>query len=326
MSIVFNGVSDSWTDCCYYIDNIFITAVASAFSRLFHFECFIIAVFLILIFFPIFFKIYATGLQQRLRLFYDNSRLIFINFMILCSFSLGVTTIIHLLVHQSSPCITWDGKSIKPFRSSSKIPHEGIILVSLLVQFSLTIDIELKIISIILSFLISFLYVIALLLNGDASFIQIIISILIAIWIFSLHKFTPPVLKVVISLAITVLTIIIFVITYIKLSWSNIFNHDDFHHSFRASFALLVSNFLLFHFSRQRKHFNGFKSDWALYKQAWRSSSSDAVIPNSANDSKKDDFGNLLTYDLIGASIGLFIYLIGDLIIYYFDRHFHIFV
>lgn len=326
MRIVFNGVSDSWTDCCYYIDNKFINALASTFSHLFHFDCFIIAVFLTLIFFPIFFKIYAPGLQQRLRLFYDNSRLIFINFMILCSFAHAISTLMHLLVHQSSPCVTWDGNDIKPFRTSSKTPHEGIILATILVEFSLTIDIELKIFCIILSFLFSFLYIIALLLNGDASFLQAIISIFVAIWIFCLHRFNPPILKLIISFAVVILIIVFFVITYTKLSWMSAFNHDDFHHSFRALFSLVVSNLLLLYYSKQRKHFHWLKANWALHKHTWASSSSEAVIPNSASDSQSNDFGNLLTYDLIGGSIGFFIYLLGDLIIYYLDRHFNIFV
>ena len=326
MSIVFNGVSDSWTDCCYYIDNKFINALSSTFNHLFHFDCFIIAEFLTLIFFPIFFKIYAFGLQHRLRLFYDNSRLIFINFMILCSFSIAITTLMHLLVHQAPPCVMWNGKDIKPFRESSKIPHEGLMLATILVGFAITIDIESKIICIVLSLLISFLYIIALLLNGDASFFQIIISILVGTWIFSLHRFNPPILKLIISFAVAILTIVFFIITYLKLSWRNSFNHNDFHHSLRASFSLIVSNLLLLHFSKQRKHFRWLKTDWALNKHTWGSTSSDAIIPSSANDSQKDDFGNLLTYDLIGGAVGFFLYLLGDLIIYQLDRYFYIFV
>lgn len=327
MSIIFNGISDSWTDRCYYVDSTFIDAVASAFNHLFRYDCFFFIEFLTLIIFPIFFKIYGSGLQQRLRLFYDHSRLIFINLAILCCLTLSISTIMHLLVHQSPPCAIWDGKNIIPFRSSSKTPHESLILIFLIFEFSLTIDIELKLFFIISSSLFTFLYILILLLSGNTSFSQILISIFVATWIFALHKFNPPIVKVFLSFTMAIITLIFFAITYSKLNWLNVFNHEAFHNSFRASFGLIASNLLFIHFSKQRKHFNWLKTNWVLNKHLWvNGESNDAIIPSTSSESQKDDFGNLLTYDLIGGIFGFILYLTGDLILYYLDRHFFIYV
>ncbi|OHS95715.1 hypothetical protein TRFO_10357 [Tritrichomonas foetus] len=321
--LILNGVSDSWTDCCLYVDNKVIYAIATTFDRLFHYDCFITVGFLILIIFPILFKLYEFGLQQRLRMFYDHSRVIFINFIFLCSFSLAISTIMHLSVQQPMPCITWDGDNIVPFRTSSRTPNEGIILLMILCHAIWIVDIELKIIRRIASILVFNLYVTFVVLNGESSISQILVSFFVGIWIISVHHFVPPIGTIILSVGSSIFVFALFGVVYPTVGWSTHLIRESLHLVFRSGIVLLVTVYQLARFGYLRRHFDWFKTNWELNRHVWMESTAvDAVIPSTARDSTKDNFGNLLSNDLIDGAVGFIVYLLGNFLLLRLDQHF----
>lgn len=314
-----NAISDSWSDSCLYINNKYIQGIASNLHIVFSFDFYMTVGFLILILFPLLLKIYAFGLQQRLRMFYDHSRILFIYLIFLCCFSQAICTMIHLLVQQPMPCAKWDGNQLLSFHESSRTPNVSIVLLFLLFIFFLSIDIEMKLFCIIITFFLFALYSIFAIINGDSSILQVIVSSLLAVWIFSIHKLIPPIGTLLISFILPPLLIIEEAVEFSKLNWSLPLMKTAFRNSFQSTLGLLISGVLLIRFAHYRKHFNLYKTNWRLNTYIW-TKTSDAIIPSMAQDNQKDNFADLLKNDLIDGILAFSLYSTGILILFHIQK------
>ena len=322
-NLILNAISDSWYDKCFYENNDFANSIALSFNRIFQFDCIITVGFLILIIFPVLFKIYGFGLQQRLRHFYDNSRSIFINFLFLCALSLSLSTIFHLWVQQPMPCIIWDGRNVLPTTLGSRTPNEELIITLILVEsiWSLKIGMNFlrKLISLIL--LLSDCY--TALLTGSSSISQLLVSLSLGFWIIFLFKFLPPIGLPITSIISSLIVIFLFFYLFPNFGWDSSLMRESLQICIRSSIVLICSLILQIRFAFVRVEFDWFKLNWGF---GWNSiqtdSSDDVIVPSMLKETPQDDFGRVLTSDLIDGIITFFLFLLGNTLLFLSDQKF----
>ena len=322
--ILINGISDNWFDCCFYVDNKAMNSISSSFNFLFHYDNLITVVFIILILFPILFKLYAFRTQQRLRIFYDQARTSFLNFIFLCSLSLSVCAILHLVIKQPAPCFIWNGLSAEPLKESSRTPNENMIMILIACNFVIFAKFGNLIIKFAFALILLVLFSAFSVSSGESSISQIFISFFVGIWIFFIHKFVSPAENVVISTIIVICVFTVYGVNYPSDDWESSLVRHSLHLVFKGAFALIIYVYLQIRFGFNRKDFDWFKRDWVLNEHTWaRSATADAIIPSMAKDSPNDDFGKTLSNDLFDGIIVFLFYLIGNLIQYYLDNGFY---
>ena len=311
--LILNALTDNWFDCCMKMDWRVLPAIAQAFNRMFQFDCVITVDYLILIIFPILFKIYGFGVQQRLRNFYDSSRLVFIEFLFLCSFSVILSSIMHIWIQQPMPCITWDGRNVKIFEHSSRTPNPEIIMIFILAWGVWSLKIGIPLIRKFICVTIFLLECTASILSGYSSISQILISIVIGMWIVFLFNFLPPIGIPTIGFASIIGAAIIFGISFPKFNWDTELIKSSFHLCIRGIISLLICCLLQLRFGFARDEFDWSKINWGLgWGNPNEGSSDDVVIPSMIRENVKDDFGKILKIDLTDSIIAFVVFLLGN--------------
>jgi hypothetical protein len=309
--LTLNAVSDNWFDRCMKTDNRLLAAIVQAFSRVFQFDCIVTIIYLILIIFPILFKIYGFGIQQRLRNFYNSSRLIIIEFLFLFSFSVDLCTIIHLCIQQPMPCVIWNGRDLSPLTHSSRTPNHELIVVFILCIGVWSLKIGIPLVRRTICVAIVLLECVAAVLSGYSSISQALISLTFGVWIIFLFNFLPPVGIPVIGSVAFVSSCVLFGVTFPKYQWSTALIKTSLHLCARGAISLFISCILLLRFGFAREEFDWHKVSWGLgWKNNKEGSSDDVVIPSMIRESFKDDFGSVLKTDLIVSIIAFILFLI----------------
>ena len=319
--MILNGVSDSWIDKCFYqSDSMFVTT-ANTFNRLFHYDYVITVVFLILIILPVLFNIYGSGVQQRLRLFYDAGRVLFVQFLFECSFAVGICTVFHLLVEQSMPCVRWDGRSLFPFTNSSRTPNDEIVLVLILCQVLWSLPVKLVWLRRIVAVCLIMFDCVSVVLMGISSIFQVLVSATLGLWVIAVTKFIPPVGVPICSGILLLVEATLFGLSFAKYRFETSLISESLHLACRSLVVLVISVFIMLRYSCSRGSFEWFAVSWTRRSlQGTDSGAGEAVIPSMNVDSAQDNFGSLLTGDLFDATIGFVLYLIGNCVLFLFDE------
>jgi len=318
-----NSISDHWFDCCLYSPNPIFDAISLALNRIFQYDCIVTVVFLILIIFPILFKIYGFGLQQRLRDFYDSSRIVFINFLFLCSFSMAISTIVHLWIQQPMPCITWDGRSISPSKNGSRTPNEEIIVLLILVESIWSLKIGMAFLCKIISILLFGTHCYSSIISGYSSISQVCVSISLGLWIIFLIKFLPPIGLPIFGFFATAGVGGLFFVLFPKYKWDLPIIRESLQICLRSSIVLIASCILLIRFANARREFKWMRLSWGF---GWGATTADVmdevIVPSMIKEAPLDDFGNILTTDLIDGCVCFWIFLAGNTFLYTSDSRY----
>lgn len=322
-SLKLNAVSDHWFDQCFDISNNLMASVSNAFDRLFQYDCIVTVGFQILIIFPVLFKIYGFGVQQRLRKFYDTSRGLFISFLFLCSFSMAICTLIHLWIQQPMPCLIWDGRTLSPGNNSSRSPNEELIIILILaraiwsLKFGHSFFRKLTCITIVL------LDYTAALLSGVSSISQIILSVSIGFWIMCLYELLPPI-GIPISCVLGILAMVtVFSLNYPRYGFQSDLICKSLHYCIKSTIVLAISCLLQLRFGFSRDSFDWFAVGWGpRWKTNDSDSSDDVIIPSMVREAPVSDFGKVLKFDLIDSLIAFILFLLGNTGLYIADKSF----
>lgn len=313
LNLTLNANSDNWYDRCLKMDGRVLQAIAQAFNRIFQFDCIVTVVYLILIIFPILFKIYGFGVQQRLRNFYDSSRLVFIEFLFLCSFSVDLCTIIHLCIKQPMPCITWNGRDLDPFSHSSRTPSHELIITFILCIGVWSLKIGIPLVRRTICITIVILECVSNVLSGYASISQALISLAFGFWVTFLFNFLPPVGIPIIGFVALVSSCCLFGVNFSKYSWETSLIKTSLHLCARGAISLFISCLLQLRFGFAREEFDWQKVSWGPgWGKGNEGSSDDVVVPSMIKENARDDFGNVLKIDLIDSIVAFVLFLIGN--------------
>lgn len=321
-TLIVNGISNSWADACYYHDNAFFRALAGSYIRLFHYDCLMTVVFLTLIILPVLFNIYSVGIQQRLRSFYDQARVVFIRFLFIGSFALGMCTIFHLTIHQVMPCVTWDGRSISPLSGSSRTPNDDLVIILILCEAIWSLDAGWLWFRRIVVVLLYGLVCASAVIMGYSSILQAFVSAFIGLWIIALNKFIPPIGIPICAGICLVIVAVLFGINLSDYGWEVSLISESLHLAYRSMIVLLISVGMLCRFAWTREKFDWFKVSWAESWTYGDSGIGQAIIPSMVADSEKDNFGWLLSKDLADSLVGFVLYLVGNYILYELDENY----
>lgn len=321
--VLMNGVADNLFDCCLAKNNKLVQAVSLAFDRMFQIDCVLTVDYLILIIFPILFKIYGFGVQQRLRNFYDSSRLIFIEFIFLCSFSVSITSIMHLFIKQPMACISWNGHSIEPALKSTRTPNPEIIIILILGLGVWFLKVGYDTIRKLITFIIIAVEIVSTVLAGCASISQALISVIFGFWVVFLFKFIPPIGIPVLGAFTLILSIMILIFSNKKVIFGSPLMSQSTNMLIRSLISLLTSIILELRFGMGREDFDWKKISWgARWSNRDLGDDDEVVIPSMIKENIRDDFGKLLRNDLIDSVISFIIFLLGNVIVYFTDPTF----
>ncbi|EAY02890.1 hypothetical protein TVAG_168920 [Trichomonas vaginalis G3] len=322
-AIPMNGVSDSLFDCCLQNDNKIVQAISLAFDRMFQFDCVLTVDYLILIIFPILFKIYGFGVQQRLRNFYDTARLIFIEFIFLCSFSVSLTTIIHLFIKQPMACVTWDGRTIAPAFNGSRSPNHEIIIIMILGLGVWFLKVGYDKVRKLITIVVIAVECVSTVFAGCASISQALISVAFGFWVVFLFKFIPPIGIPILGVFTIIISITLFIFTYKHYIWNALMLRQSMHLCVRGFISLVISICLELRFGFGREDFDWMKISWGSH---WSNQSTEdddeVVIPSMIKENIRDDFGKLLKNDLIDSVIAFIVFLLGNMGLCFADSTF----
>lgn len=319
--LMLNGISDSWIDRCYYQTSSIFSTTANTFNRLFHYDYIITVVFLVLVILPILFNIYGSGVQQRLRRFYDSARAAFVRFLFECSFAVGMCTVFHLLVEQAMPCVQWDGRSLYAFTNSSRTPNDEIVLLLMICQVIWSLPVKLVWLRRLLVICFLIFDCVIVVLNGTSSIFQVLMSAALGVWVIAFTKFIPPIGIPICSGILLLVESILFGLSFSKYGFKVSLIRESLHLTFRSLVVLLISVFMMLRYSCTRESFDWFKSPLKDIQGA-KSSRGEAVIPSMVVDATTDMFGALLQKDLIDSTIGFVLYLLGNFLLFLFDSNY----
>ena len=319
-SLYLNARGDQWYSRCYYLDVKVVNGIKASLTRIFNFDCLTTIIFLIIIIFPALFNIYNFGVQQKLRLFYDNSRQMLINFLFMISFGVAFSSSIHLILNQPMPCVTWDGINVQPTLNAVRSPDEEIVIVVILCSLLISLKFNSRLSFCIIALTITVLECFGSVFCGLSSISTVIFSILLGVWIVCVFLSLPIGGIPILGIFIFILNFVLFIITLVKYSLHNELFNDSLHLCFRSTLTVLISCFLLIVFGKARPGF-----DWKQLNSKSNIGSDDAVIsiPSMVNDEEQDSFGILLNTDLMFSIIAFILYLISNIILTYIDENFH---
>lgn len=314
LSLIANGIGDDPFNRCLAVGTSVFGPMFSVVEIILHSDMINWLLIELIILFPLFFRLYGFGFQNKITEFYFNTRQQLIIAMSTISLATVLCSMLQFYCPQPSACVYWNGLSYEPYKVPVLNPNNNIVCGTLLACTLVVLGKKSWLLRGLICFLVTFFIYLASLLCGAVSLNQCISSISLGVWLFFFFRILSPFFALVVNFIFAIAGFVIFIIPNVGADYA----YKETIVGIRGCLLLVLLSGLYIRFCMRQPDFKWFKLNINTGPRQEGIDMDGALIPRVRKAAEMDTLGSRLTRDIIEGAIAFLLVIIADGIIGFF--------